>query len=483
MENKEVRVRFAPSPTGEPHIGNIRTVVFNWLFARQNNGKFILRIEDTDRTRYQPETINVIMEGLRWLNLDWNEGPDVGGPCGPYTQSERLHLYKKAAEDLVASGRAYRCNCSAERLENLRKENVAGYDRHCRDLPPGTVSADEPHVIRLKVPFEGQAVVKDVIKGDIVFENKDQQDYILLKSDGFPTYHLAVVVDDNLMAITHIIRGDDWISTAPIHVLLYEAFGYEKPVFCHVPLVIAEDGKKLSKRHGATSISEFKEQGYLPEALFNFLTFLGWAPSGGDNQEIFTRDELVKRFELHRVNRAKACFSYTKLNWMNGVYIRNLSSEELAKRLIPFWQKAGLLSEPVPQEIYPKLIRVAELVQEKLKVLPDAIPMTEFLFKDLEIEDPKVLIGKKMTKEESLDALKRVKTVLSEMQEFTSPEIDKHMASLLTELNLNAGQLYSIVRWAVTGQKVSPHLAGSLEVAGKEKSLERLDKAIELLLK
>jgi glutamyl-tRNA synthetase len=264
---------------------------------------------------------------------------------------------------------------------------------------------------------------------------------------------------------------------------LYEAFGYEKPVFCHVPLVIAEDGKKLSKRHGATSISEFKDLGYLPEALFNFLTFLGWAPSGGDNQEIFTRDELVKRFELHRVNRAKACFSYTKLNWMNGVYIRNLPPEELTKRLIPFWQKANLLSEPVPDEIYSKLIRVTELIQEKLKVLPDAIPMTEFVFKDLEIEDSKVLIGKKMTKEESLEALKKVRSKLSDIEDFKSSVIDTVMASLLTELNLNAGQLYSIVRWAVTGQKVSPHLAGSLEVAGKEKSLERIDKAINLLLK
>jgi len=280
-----VRVRFAPSPTGEPHIGNIRTVVFGWLFARKEGGKFILRIEDTDRTRYQPETIPAIMDGLRWLGLDWDEGPGleelehsgvqnarayaVGGPYGPYIQSERLELYRQVAEEMVESGQAYRCNCSAERLERVREEQRArkqptGYDRHCRDLPAGAVPSDEPHVIRLKVPPTGKTVLHDAIRGDVSFKNETQDDQVLLKSDGFPTYHLAVVVDDHAMQITHVLRGDDWISSAPKRILIYEALGWEPPVYCHLPLVNGPDGSKLSKRHGATSIRQFRIRGICP---------------------------------------------------------------------------------------------------------------------------------------------------------------------------------------------------------------------------
>ena len=262
-----VRVRFAPSPTGQPHIGNIRTVVFNWLFARQHGGQFIIRVEDTDRTRYVPDAVNVIFNSLHWLGLDWDEGPDVGGPYGPYVQSERLPLYREKALELLDKGWAYRCNCPPERLERIREEQRARgdmimYDGHCRDLPPDAISPDEPHVIRLKMPREGQTVVHDLLKGDVVFENSGIDDQVLLKSDGFPTYHLAVVVDDYLMQITHIIRGDDWLSSAPKHVTLYRAFGWELPEFAHVPLVLGADGKKLGKRHGAISVAEFEKQGY-----------------------------------------------------------------------------------------------------------------------------------------------------------------------------------------------------------------------------
>ncbi|RLC83882.1 MAG: glutamate--tRNA ligase, partial [Chloroflexi bacterium] len=319
-----IRVRFAPSPTGQPHIGNIRTVVFNWLFARQHHGKFILRIEDTDRSRYAPNAVKVIKDSLRWLGLDWDEGPDIGGPYGPYVQSQRLEFYREKAEELIEKGWAYRCNCTPERLERIRKEQRARvetpmYDGHCRELPPDAISPDEPHVIRLKVPREGTTTVHDLLRGDITFENRLIDDQILLKSDGFPTYHLAVVVDDHLMNITHIMRGDDWISSTPKRVLLYQALGWEPPVYAHVPLVLGPDGKKLSKRHGAVSIADFRKQGYLPDALFNFLALLGWSPGEGEEQEIFSREELLELFDIQHINLASAVFSYDKLDWMNGV--------------------------------------------------------------------------------------------------------------------------------------------------------------------
>lgn len=481
--NKEVRVRFAPSPTGEPHIGNIRTVVFNWLFARQNNGKFIIRIEDTDRERYQPETVKVITDSLKWLNLDWDEGPEVGGPFGPYIQSERVHLYKKAAEDLLKSGHAYRCNCTPERLKQVReereKQGLSGYDRHCRDLPPEAIRPEETHVVRLKVPLEGKTVIKDIIKGEIVVENSHIQDQVLLKSDGFPTYHLAVVVDDNEMKISHIIRGDDWVSTAPIHVLLYKAFGYEIPAFCHVPLVIAEDGKKLAKRHGATSISEFKAGGYLPEALFNFLALLGWAPSEGDTQEVFTREELIKKFDLHRVSRSKACFSYKKLDWINGIYIRNMKEEELLEKFIPLWQDAGFLEKPWPSREKQRLLKITGLLKERVKNLNEVIEKSEFIFKGFTLDDSKKLLGKNLSTEESIKTFERVYEEFARMEDFTEPSIQAKMEGLLTELNQNPKQLYSMMRWAVTGSKASPPIFGSIEVVGKEKTLERVKKAIE----
>jgi len=497
-----VRVRFAPSPTGEPHIGNIRTVVFNWLFARKMGGQFILRVEDTDRVRYQPETIPVIMEGLRWLGLDFDEGPGleelqrsgvadaqkyaVGGPYGPYIQSERLHLYRQAAEELLAQGLAYRCDCSPERLERVREQQRASkqmlmYDRHCRNRPPGEVPAGEPHVIRLKVPLTGQTVVHDAIRGDVVFENSAIDDQVLLKSDGFPTYHLAVVVDDHLMKITHIARGEDWIPSTPKRILIYQALGWEVPTYCHVPLVNGPDGKKLSKRHGATSITEFREQGYLPEALLNFLALLGWAPGEGEEQEIFSREELIERFDLFRVNRAPAAFSYEKLDWMNGVYIRDLPQRELLERLLPFLQDAGLVPDPCPEEMRARLAWLVPLVQERLKRLEDVVEMTAFMFQEIETPPAENLVGKKMTPGESLAALRRARQLLAEVEPFEPEPIEPPMRALAEELGLKAGQLFGIVRWAVTGKQVAPPLFGSLAVMGRERTLARLDAAEKVL--
>jgi len=497
-----VRVRFAPSPTGEPHIGNIRTVVFGWLFARKEGGQFVLRIEDTDRTRYRPETIPAIMDGLLWLGLDWDEGPGleelrrsgvenvqayaVGGSFGPYIQSERLDLYRQVAGDLVESGRAYRCNCSKERLEWVREEQQArkqptGYDRHCRDLPVGAVSPDEPHVIRLKVPLTGQTVLHDAIRGDVSFKNETQDDQVLLKSDGFPTYHLAVVVDDHLMKITHILRGDDWISSAPKRILIYEALGWEPPVYCHLPLVNGPDGSKLSKRHGATSIAQFRDQGYLPEAMLNFLAFLGWAPGEGDEQEIFSREDLIERFDLFRVSKASAVFSYKKLDWMNGVYIRNLSEEELLARLMPFWQEAGLVPDPCPKGLRARLRQLVPIVQERLKRLEEIVEWTTPLLREIETPAAEKLVGKKMTPQESLEALRRGRALLASVDPFEAEAMQQPLRDLADELGVKAGALFGILRWATTNQKVSPPLFGSFEFLGREEVLARLDAAEAVL--
>lgn len=477
-----VRVRFAPSPTGYPHIGNIRTVVFNWLFARHYGGKFVLRIEDTDRTRYVPEAIDEIMGALRWLGMDWDEGPDVGGPYGPYIQSERLPIYKAKAEELVARGLAYRCNCTPERLEEVREaQRLRGqppmYDRHCRDLPPDAISPDEPHVIRLKVPLEGKTVVHDLLKGEIEFENALIDDQVLLKSDGFPTYHLAVVVDDHLMQITHVIRADEWLPSTPKHVLLYQAFGWELPTFVHVPLVNGADGKKLSKRHGAVAVSEFRRQGYLPEALFNFLALLGWAPGSGIDQEIFSREELIERFDVSHINLAPAVFSYEKLDWMNGVYIRALKPEELLQRLIPFWQEAGLIPNPVPRELLPTLEKIVPLVQERIKTLRDVLDLTDCIFNDIATPPAEQLIGKKMTAEESLNALRIAHQRLAGLLSFDAETMEHAMRALCEELNLKPVQLFTILRVAGTGKAVTPPLFGTFEVIGRERVLERLSAA------
>jgi len=493
-----VRVRFAPSPTGKLHIGGVRTVIFGWLFARKMGGQFILRIEDTDRTRFDSASVPSIMEGMRWLGLEWDEGPGleelqrlgvenaepyaVGGPYGPYVQSGRLELYRQTAEELIERGLAYRCNCTPERLERVREEQRArkqtvGYDRHCRELPPGAISPDEPHVVRLKVPLTGQTIVRDVIRGDILFDNALQDDQVLLKSDGFPTYHLAVVVDDHAMKITHITRGDEWIPSAPKRVLIFQALGWEPPVYCHLPQVNGPDGRPLSKRHGSTSVAQFREQGYLPEAMFNFLALLGWAPGEGDEQEIFGREALIESFDLFRVNKSPAVFSYKKLDWMNGVYIRELPEEVLLERLLPFWQKAGLVTETCSREERDRLRPIIPLVQVRLKRLDEIVELTSFLFGEIEPPPAEKLVGKKMTPAESLAALRQTRTLLAAIEPFDAETMEPPMRALADELGLKAGQLFGIVRWATTGQKVSPPLFGSLQVLGRERVLARLDAA------
>jgi glutamyl-tRNA synthetase len=435
------------------------------------------------------------------LGLNWDEGPDVaaltqsgledaetyavGGPRGPYVQSERLDMYRDTAEALIDRGWAYRCNCTPERLARIREEQRAAgehvmYDRHCRNLSV-PVSPDEPHVIRLKVPLDGETVVHDAIRGDVTFDNALVDDQILLKSDGYPTYHLAVVVDDHDMRITHVIRGDDWISSTPKRVLIYRAMGWDLPTYCHVPLVNGPDGQKLSKRHGATSITEFKQQGYLPEALFNFLALLGWSPGEGEEQEIFSREDLIERFDLFRVNTSSATFSYDKLDWMNGVYIRSLSDEELVERLLPFWQRADLVPEPCPEEMQPRLRLAASLVRERLKRLGDVVEWTDFMFGEIETPSLERLVPKGLTAGESAEMLQAARDLLAEIEPFDAETMEQPLRDLTKELNVSVGQLLGTLRWATTNKKATPPLFGSLAAIGREGVLTRLDAAIDKL--
>ena len=486
MSNNPVRVRFAPSPTGYLHVGGARTALFNWLFARKHNGAFILRIEDTDRTRYEPEAVQNIMDSLRWMGLEWDEGPEVGGDYGPYFQSQRLDLYQKYAQQLVDGGHAYRCYCSPERLALMREEQrrrgePIGYDRHCRYLTAKQRAEYEAQgivpVVRLKVPLEGQTSFHDVIHGDTTVDNARLDDLVLLKSDGYPTYHLANVVDDTLMQITHIMRADEWLPSVPKHVLLYQAFGWEIPVYAHLPVILAPTGKgKLSKRHGGVAVHEFRREGYLSEAMVNFLSLVGWAYD--DKTEFFTRQELIEKFSLEGVSKSPAAFSYDKLEWMNGVYIRELSQDALYERLIPFLA-SGLGMEERELRERKETREIVPLIQERVKKLTDAVEFVDFFFVDQINYEPSLLVGKKMTAAESLAALRQARETLAALPDFEEETLETALRALVEELGLKARQLFGIIRVAVTGKKVAPPLFGTLSVLGRERVLERLGKAGE----
>jgi glutamyl-tRNA synthetase len=476
-----VRVRFAPSPTGHLHIGSARTALYNWLLAKKEKGLFLLRIEDTDRSRYVPEAMADIMEGLRWLGLNWDEGPDTGGPAGPYQQSERVELYRQYAEDLVARGKAYYCFCPPERLEELRRSGY-GYDGHCRELSPERCreyfAEGKKAVIRFKMPREGKITVRDYLRGEMVFDLQTLDDFVLLKSDGFPTYHLAVVVDDHLMKVTHALRGEEWIASTPRHFLLYEAFGWEPPVFIHLPVILAPDGKgKLSKRHGATSLREYRHQGYLPEAVNNFLLLLGWHPP--DDREVLSLEEAAAVFSPERINTAPVAFSLDKLNWLNGVYIRQLAPEELAARVLPFLQKDGLLPDPCPPERFAYLVRIIPLVQERIKLLTEISEQTAYFFQEeIPVPSPELLTGKKSSPGEVHDLLAAAVKVLEGVADFSAAVLEEALRKLATELGQKPGALFMPIRVAITGRTATPGLFETMEVIGKPRVLQRLQAAI-----
>ena len=481
---KPVRVRFAPSPTGFPHVGNIRTALFNWLYARHTGGVFIVRIEDTDVARRVKGALEEILGGLRWLGLDWDEGPEVGGNYGPYFQSQRLDLYREAAERLVAQGDAYYCYCSPERLAEMRDEQKKekqsiGYDRHCRDLTEAERRQKEKEgitpVVRFKMPLEGQTAFNDIIWGEVVVENSILDDYVLLKSDGYPTYHLANVVDDYLMEISHVLRAEEWLSSVPRHKLLYKALGYEMPQLAHLPMILGPDRSKLSKRHGAVSITEYRERGYLPGAMVNFLALLGW--SLDDKTDIISRDELVKNFSLERISKTAAVFNHEKLDWMNGAYLRELSQEELLPKIMPFLEN-GLPREvrrPISREY---VGRIVPLIQERINTLAEAAAYADFFFLDELEYDASLLVDKKMTPAASLGALKSAREKLSSLERFDHDSLEGALRPLAEELGLKAGQLFNPLRVATTGRTAAPPLFETMVVLGKEVCLKRLEFAI-----
>ncbi len=483
MTERPVRVRIAPSPTGYFHVGSARTALFNWLFARHHGGSFIVRVEDTDRARYNPEAVPDLMSSLHWLGLDWDEGPEMGGDYGPYFQSERLDLYQHYAGWLVKQDQAYRCYCSPERLAALREEQRTvkqgvGYDRHCRYLTTSQRAEYEaqgaPPVIRLKAPLEGKTTFQDVLYGTITVENKTLDDLVLLKSDGFPTYHLANVVDDHLMQISHIMRGDEWLPSVPRHVLLYDAFGWETPVYAHLPLILAPSGKgKLSKRHGGVEIRDFRRQGYLPEAMVNYLARVGW--SYDDKTEIFDREDLIRCFDLSGINNSPARFSYERLEWMNAYYIRHLDADDFAKRLVPFITEAGF--GVTAADLRP----MVPLIQERLKTLAEAVDWLDFFFQEELEYEPSLLLGKKLDASGSLSALARSRETLAALPVFEAGTIESSLRALASELGLKVGQLLGPVRVAVTGKKVAPPLFETLAVLGPQRTLDRIDRGIEAL--
>jgi glutamyl-tRNA synthetase len=482
-----VRVRYAPSPTGFPHVGNIRTALFNWLFARHHGGQFIVRIEDTDQARTVDGALEAILDGLRWLGLDWDEGPEVGGDYGPYRQSERLPLYRAAAERLIAQGDAYYCYCTAERLTEMREAQAArkdqtGYDRHCRDLTAAAISklaADgRPPVVRFKVPLEGTTAFDDIIRDRVEFDNALLDDFVLLKSDGFPTYHLANIVDDHEMQISHVLRAEEWLSSTTRHLLLYRALGYTPPKFAHLPMILGPDRSKLSKRHGAVAITDYRAQGYLPQTMVNFLALLGW--SLDDKTEIFSAAELVEHFSLERVGKSAAIFNREKLDWMNGAYIRGLGIDDLVRDVTPFLD--GGLPDGVTRPVSAEYVRqLMPLVQERINTLAEAADYADFFFLDeLDYETPS-LVGKKMTVQTTLEALEAAREKLTTLASFDLDSLESALRPLAETLQMKAGQLFGAIRTAVSGKTATPPLFEMMSVLGKVCCLDRIDAAIERL--
>ncbi len=488
----DVRVRYAPSPTGLQHIGGVRTALFNYFFARAQGGKFILRIEDTDQERYSDEALDDLYETLAWLGITWDEGPIVGGPNGPYVQSERFALYKEYAEKLVADGKAYYCYCTPERLDAVRAEQQAakseqqGYDRHCRNLRAEERAEYEKQgivpVIRLKVPTEGKTTFHDILMGDITRKNRDvSPDPVLLKSDGFPTYHLANVIDDHMMGITHIMRAQEWIPSGPLHIILYEAFGWEPPAYCHLPMVMGKAGQKLSKRHGSTAVRDFREQGYLSEALLNYVSLVGWSYDG--EREFFTREELEQLFTLEKINKAPGVFDYKKLDWFNGQYIRQKSDEELLALLLPYLLKAGFVTEPIDGETREKLLLLTASAKERLKVLSDIVPLSRFLFEEPVWDDISLFAAKGVGLDVATEALERadevLKAGLASGTEITV--IEDQLSALAGEMGVKVGAVFMPIRVALTASTVSLPLFDSIRLLGEERSLGRIERALAIL--
>ena len=481
------RVRFAPSPTGYLHIGGARTALFNWLYARRHGGTFVLRIEDTDTERSSWEMVSGIVEGLRWLGLDWDEGPDVGGPHAPYFQSQRVETYRAMAERLVGAGRAYYCYCTTDTLQQKRQAAEAAgggwiYDRTCCALTAAEVARREaegvPRAVRFRVP-EGRTSFDDLVHGEISFENAHIEDFVVLRSDRQPTYHLSVVVDDVDMEISHVVRGDDHISNTPKHLLLYDAFGAPVPRFAHVPLILGPDKKRLSKRHGATSVMEYQRLGYLSEAMVNFLSLLGWSP--GDDRELMARDELVAAFALEGISGGNAVFNPEKLDWFNQQYIMRLPIDDLARRVEPWLRAAGLWRDDLESR-RDWMNSLLELIRPRVKRLDQFVQeLRPFLAENVEYDQSAV--AKHLAKADVTSTFTKLPSALVSLSPFDGPTLEMAFRELAEKNGIKAAALIHATRVAVTGRSVSPGLFDVLSLLGRERVIERLRYAQKYLLK
>jgi len=487
-----VRVRFAPSPTGRMHLGSARTALYDYLLARRTGGTFILRIEDTDTKRTVPGSEQELMDGLRWLGLEYDEGPDVGGAYGPYHQSERRDLYHEQIAILLEKGAAYPCFCTPDRLDRVRKERQkqklnTGYDGLCRAIDPDEawrrMAGGERHVIRFKTPLEGSTSAVDLLRGPITVPNSQIDDYVLIKSDGLPTYHFGAMVDDHLMAITHVIRGSEWLSTFPLHALIVRAFGWEEPVWVHLSIFLKPSGKgKMSKRDTSIAldsgysiyVSDLKDFGYVPEGVLNWIALMGW---GVTDDDVMTLDQMVDRFDLANLSPAPAAINFTKLDHFSGTHIRALRTEDLAARLKPYFTLAGLAVDDA------KLLRVVPLIRERLVTLDDCLPFAAWFFEENVEPKPEELIGKNLTAAQSAEIARKAYEILAGLPAITLATAEPPMRALVEQLGLSANQVFGILRAAVTGQTVSPPLFESMEIVGKEKVLERVRGAIGILEK
>jgi len=489
---KPARTRVAPSPTGHMHIATARVALYCYLLAKKTGGQFILRIEDTDVQRTVPGSEQEIMDGLHWLGLDYDEGPDVGGSHGAYRQTDRRDIYQSHAKILVDKGYAYPCFCTAERLEKVRQEQMKRkenprYDGTCRIIDPEEaarrVANNENYVIRFKMPHEGTTIAHDHLRGDIATENKQLNDYVLLKSDGLPTYHLAAMVDDHEMGITHVLRGSEWLPTFPLHVQIVRAFGWEEPVWIHLSVFLKPSGKgKLSKRDTSLAmkdghsvfIKDMNELGYTPEGVLNWVALMGW---GVAEDDVMTLDQMVERFSIDNLTASPAAINFQKLDHFNGTHIRLLSTEELTARIKPYFVAAGF---EVDNET---LLKVTPLIRERLVTLDDCLAFASFFFQESVEPNPEELIAKKLDAKQSAGIARKSYEILSGLSEVTHAVAEPPMRAYVEESGYSAGQVFGILRVAVTGQKVSPPLFESMEIIGRETVLERLKKAVEILEK
>ncbi len=484
--NRPLRLRFAPSPTGYLHVGGARTALFNWLYARHAGGTFVLRIEDTDVERSSADMVTGILDSMRWLGLDWDEGPGIGGPHGPYFQSERLPRYREMAEQLVRTGHAYYCYCNPDELKARREAaHAAGeawnYDRTCLRLSTDDIARREaeggPRAIRVRIP-EGTTTFTDIVRGPIEIDHAHIEDFVVLRGDGHPTYHLSVVVDDVDMEITEVVRGEDHISNTPKQVLLYEAFSAPLPRFAHVPLILGPDKKRLSKRHGATAVGEYEKQGILPEAMVNFLALLGWSPGSGD-QEVFTRDELIERFTLEGISGGNAVFNPEKLEWFNQQHIARLAVDDLATRVRPLFVEAGLWREAYEGAERSWFHRVLELLRPRAKVLHDFVEKGRLFFEDVVTYDP-AAVRKRITEPAMGGHLSALHDAFAALADFTSGPLDAALRETADRGGVKAGALIHAARVAVTGGTVGPGLFETFELLGRAKVLPRLTRAATL---